>query len=94
MAGSNRRLCCSRAGAIPGVASQPRYVIEWIGAFDDAGTPEDPLPAATMDLFRVTARGTGASGNATAMLQSTFARLRGGGRRALSGRWSFTELGD
>ena len=48
------------------VAQQPRYIIEEYADFDDAGTPRK--------IYRVTARGTGGTNFAVAMLQSTIMR--------------------
>ena len=81
------------ASAPAGVASAPRFVIEWLGARTDTGTPANPLPPAIVDLYRITALGTGASA-ATAVLQSTWAQTRDGGTvRAATGRLSWTRLG-
>ena len=78
----------------PGVREPPRYVIEWLGARTDIGTATRPLPPATVDLYRVTARGVGASA-ATVVLQCTYGQTRDGGTtRALTGRLSWAQIGD
>lgn len=82
------------AGAPPHVAAPPRYVVEWLRSHTDSGTPLRPLPPATVDLYRVTARGVGASG-AAVMLQTTYGQTRDGGTaRALTGRLSWAQVGD
>ncbi len=80
------------ASAVPGTPTRPRYIVEWLATFSDTGTPDAPLPPATVDIFRVTARGSG-PGNATATLQSTFGIARGGEVRAMTGRLSWADLG-
>ena len=62
----------------PGVAAAPRYLIEWLATLDGSENPhlvqESPsAPPAPTAIFRITARGVGASANAQARLQSTFA---------------------
>ena len=74
---------------VSGVERQPRYLIEWLATVTDTGTEADPLEPVTMDVFRITARGTGATANVTVTLQSTFGRARGGARQR---RLSWTEL--
>lgn len=68
----------SRAGTtLPGVARRPRHVIEWLATVDrgdGSGT------RVAVDVFRVTALGTGGTGNAEVMLQATFGRVRGSSR--------------
>ena len=82
------------ATAPPGVAEPPRYFIEWLEARTDVGTASEPLPPATVDLYRVTARGVGAS-HASVVLQCTYGQTRDGGTgRALTGRLSWTRIGD
>lgn len=80
------------AGAIPGLSVPPRYIVEWLTTFVDTGSAATPLPAATIDLFRVTARGA-APGSASATLQSTYGTARGGEVRAMTGRLSWADLG-
>lgn len=80
------------AEALPGVAAQPRHVVEWVASFVDAGSIDRPAPPEIIDVFRITARGVGAA-NATALLQSTYGRARGGTRRPMTGRLSWTDLG-
>ena len=62
----------------PGVAAAPRYLIEWLATLDGSDNPhlvqESPsAPPARTAIFRITARGVGATANAQARLQSTFA---------------------
>ena len=84
-----------RAASPPaGVAEPPRYVIEWLGAYADAGSAAQPRPPVTVDIYRVTALGTGAS-SATAVLRSTYRQTRDANvARALTGRLSWTRLAD
>jgi len=82
--------------AVPGTARRARYIVEWLLTMQDAGTEEDPLPPITIDVFRITARATGATDSATVTLQSTFGRIRGGDEhmhREMTGRLSWTDLG-
>ena len=80
------------AAAVPGVAEPPRYIIEWLGVRNDTGTATNPLPPATVDLYRITARGVGAS-FATVTLQCTYGQTRDGGTaRRLTGRLSWTRI--
>ena len=82
------------ANAPPHVAAPPRYVVEWLRSHTDTGTPLRPLPPATVDLYRITARGVGASA-AAVVLQSTYGQTRDGGTaRALTGRLSWAQIGD
>lgn len=62
----------------PGVAEAPRYLIEWLATLEGSDNPhlvEESLSAPPLRtaLFRITARGVGATANAQARLQSTFA---------------------
>lgn len=64
------------ANIVEGVAEQPYFVVENVGAgmVDDNPTPGDQLEyaqVATRNLFRVTARGIGGSETAEVILQST-----------------------
>ena len=82
------------ATAPPHVAAPPRYVVEWLSSHTDTGTPLQPLPPARVDLYRVTARGVGASA-AAVVLQITYGQTRDGGTaRALTGRLSWAQFGD
>ena len=76
---------------VPNVSVQPRYLVEWLGTRTDTGPATRPLPPLVIDLFRITARGTGE--RASALLQTTYGRARGGGTRALTGRLSWVEVG-
>lgn len=73
---------------LPAVSRQPRYLIEWLGSFTDGGTRSQPLPPATIDVFRVTAQGGGGS----VLLQTTFGQVRGGGNRRFTGRLSWVRV--
>lgn len=62
-----------REYSISGVAENPRYIIEKVpgipfGNRELAG--DEPIPAGA--IYRITARSTGMSGDAVAMVQSTF----------------------
>ena len=62
----------------PGVAAAPRYLVEWLASVDGFGNPhlvqESPsAPPVRTAIFRITARGVGATANAQVRLQSTFA---------------------
>ena len=72
-------------------ATPPRYLVEWLGTHIDTGTPSARLPPLAIDIFRITARGSGERASAT--LQSTYGRARGNlGPRALTGRLSWVEV--
>ena len=78
-------------GALPNGATPPRYLVEWLGTRTDTGTPSAPQPPLAIDIFRITARGSGERASAT--LQSTYGRARGAaGPRALTGRLSWVEV--
>lgn len=77
------------ASLVPGVDRQPRYIIEWLTTLTDTGPEDNPLPPVTMDVFGVTARGSGATADVTVTLQSTFGRATDGSRAR---RLSWTEL--
>jgi type IV pilus assembly protein PilX len=70
---------------IGGVAAPAHYVVEHITTLihaDDAYSPGDPYRTAAparVEIFRLTARGTGASGAVHVTLQSTFARYAADG---------------
>ena len=76
------------AAALPLARESPRYLIEWIASFTDVGTPTQPLPPATIDVYRITAQG----GGGTALVQATFGHMRGGGNRRFAGRLSWVRL--
>ena len=76
---------------VPHVSAQPRYLVEWLSTRTDTGSAQRPLPPLVIDLFRITARGTGE--RASAMLQVTYGRARSGGSRPLTGRLSWVEVG-
>lgn len=78
------------ATAPPGVSVDTRYIVEWLAAIVDRGTASNPLPATTIDIFRITA---GSAGNTRATLQTTYARTRSGPPRTLAGRLSWVDLG-
>ena len=81
----------SRAASVPsGTAIQSRYMVEWLATLVDRGAADNPLPATTIDIFRITARSVGA---APATLQTTYARTRSGPPRPLAGRISWLDLG-
>ena len=75
--------------SVPGVEQQPRYIVEWLTTLTDTGSEDDPLDPVMMDVFGVTARGTGTTADVTVTLQSTFGRAVDGSR---SRRLSWTEL--
>ncbi len=64
--------------SVQGVAAPPRYLIEWLIS---VAAPDNPhllqesvaAPPPRIGIFRITARGFGATSNAQALLQSTFA---------------------
>lgn len=66
---------------VVGVAADPRFLIEWVTTYDTS-TPTTPGPL--VDVFRVTATGTGSSSATVVRLQSTFARTRDGATSRLS----------
>ena len=81
----------SRAANAPSSAAvQSRYMVEWLATLVDRGTADNPLPATTIDIFRITARSVGA---APATLQTTYARARSGSPRPLARRLSWVDLG-
>jgi type IV pilus assembly protein PilX len=62
-------------GTLEGVASNPRYIVEELPTIvwaDDLLTPDEPLPDDR--YFRVTARSSGGTQSAVAILQSTYRR--------------------
>lgn len=77
------------ASLVLGVEQQPRYIIVWVTTLTDTGPEDNPLHPVTMDVFSVTARGTGATADVTVTLQSTFGRATDGSRAR---RLSWTEL--
>jgi len=66
---------------IDGVDAPPRYIIEHVASVlreNNAYQQEDPYAAAATDrveIFRITARGVGGSGDARVLLQSTYGRI-------------------
>lgn len=67
-----------RAAPVVGAAAPPRYLIEWLTTLTGPDNPHlleqsSVAPAPRTAIFRVTARGFGATRNARAQLQSTFA---------------------
>lgn len=68
------------SGVIEGVKSQPRYIIELVGAVGQAtedlniGGYGDASGLGNLVAVRVTARGVGGSGNTTAIIQSNFGK--------------------
>ena len=66
---------------VVGVISQPRYVVEYLGAVvreENAYQIDDPYSSSAADrieIFRVTARGVGGSPNSQVTLQSSFGRI-------------------
>ncbi len=68
------------SGTINGVATQPRYIIELLGALNNGGATSplilnygDASGQAILTAVRITARGTGGSDNAVVYLQTNFA---------------------
>jgi type IV pilus assembly protein PilX len=62
-------------GAIEGIASQPRYIIEELPPVPEpvgSLAADEPIPDSA--LYRVTARGVGGTATAVVILQSTFKR--------------------
>lgn len=63
---------------LPGVVDAPRYLIEWVTAYQSLG-------GVHIDVFRVTVTGVGSNRATAARLQATYARTRAsGGIRRLS----------
>ena len=69
-------------GALAGTAAAPRYIIEYIGPVvrdENAFQQDDPYAASStidrVEMFRITALGTGGTVNAQVLLQSTFGRI-------------------
>lgn len=65
---------------IEAVAAQPRFIVEWLASLETAPSPhlmEESTAAdeTRLEVFRVTARGVGRSGDAGAMVQSTYGLL-------------------
>lgn len=78
----------SVVNALQNVAQPPRYIVEWLSTRVEPAVGGAPP---VVDLFRITARGTGVS--ASAILQSTYGRARGGAAHGMAGRLSWTDLG-
>ena len=65
---------------IPDVASQPRYIIEWVATVERTNNPVQLQSSYTsvldrIEVFRITARGVGGSANAQVLLQSTYGMI-------------------
>ena len=61
--------------AIVGVSEQPRYIIEFVSTIErveNASSIDEQPVIRTFNIFRITARGVGGSGNARVLLQSSF----------------------
>jgi len=70
------------ANVIAGTAAPPRYMIEYVGPVlreENANQIEDPYAGAAavdrVEIFRITARGTGGTVNAQVFLQTTYGRI-------------------
>lgn len=64
-----------RTVSVQGVADDPRYIIEQLSGISFGGTHlagDEALPAGA--VYRITAMGTGLSGEASIMIQSTYRR--------------------
>lgn len=64
-----------RTVSVQGVSADPRYIIEQLSGISFGGTHlagDEALPAGA--VYRITAMGTGLSGEASIMIQSTFRR--------------------
>lgn len=75
-----------------GVAQSPRSLVEWVASHDYPDPGGDPDAGVIVDVYRITAMATGASLATVVRLQSTYARVRGGGDRGMNGRLSWVEL--
>ncbi len=67
-----------RAAPVAGAAAPPRYLIEWLTTLTGPDDPHLLEPSTVAEaprtaIFRITARGFGATPHARAQLQSTFA---------------------
>lgn len=67
------------SGSIPGVASQPRYIIKYVGVISSGGAALNiggygNQQASVLHAFRITARGTGGRDSTRAILQEFYAR--------------------
>lgn len=65
------------ATSVPNVAAQPRYVIEWVATVqrtENAVMMQSSYNSLfdRIEVFRITARGTGGSANSQVFLQSTY----------------------
>ena len=66
---------------VDGVAAQPRYIVEHVASVireENAYQQDDPYAVGAADrieIFRITARGTGGTNNASVTLQSNFGRI-------------------
>ena len=82
----------SSTWAATGVAQTPRSLVEWVATLDYPDPGGDPDAGVIVDVYRVTAMATGASLMTVVRLQSTYARVRGGGGGGMNGRLSWVEL--
>ncbi len=79
--GATRQL--TGADAVPGVATQPRYFIQYIGEVSDGGNTSLNIgpgyggmsAGASSSLFRVTVRATGGSDNAVVVLRTLYGHV-------------------
>ena len=76
---------------------QPRFMIEYLTSTAQIAAVDDQPPGAPVEIFRVTARGVGASENTVTLLQSTYGRVMAGPHAvqptaARTGRLSWREL--
>jgi type IV pilus assembly protein PilX len=60
---------------ISNTLERPRYVIEWLGNIPTACISGNANCTGGNDVFRITARGVGLSGNSVVYLQSTYVKL-------------------
>jgi type IV pilus assembly protein PilX len=69
------------SGTLDDVATQPRYILKYIGQIEGDSGPLDKgrgyglRNTSTVNNFRVTARGTGASDTSQALLQAYFGKI-------------------
>jgi Tfp pilus assembly protein PilX len=66
--------------AVDGVSTQPRFIVEWVATVQRDENPNllGSSYSAVFDrieIFRITARGVGATPNARVMLQGTFGMI-------------------
>ena len=68
------------ANPVPDVAAQPRFIVEWVATVERTDNPNLLGSSYTavfdrIEIFRITARGIGATANARVMLQGTFGMI-------------------